>query len=223
MKTIILISGKMRSGKNQFSDYLNLALNQKEKTVRSDLFAYDLKKGCEKDFEYMMRQINDHVLNIKEELQYSSIGKKSLKAALSMLDELTVMRSENWYEDKTLISRLLLQTYGTQIFRDRINKNYWVDQVLKRVSDCDEQYTLVTDARFENEIDYVKDVCLKNNMHVISVRVERNIPLNDLYEHDSEKGLDNYKDWDLIVNNDGTLDDLQKHAFDFIDKIIKES
>lgn len=223
MKTIILISGKMRSGKNQFAEYLNLALMQNGKTVRSDLFAHDLKKGCEEDFGYMMKQINDHVSKIKEELQYSSIDSKSLKSALSMLDELTVTRSENWYEDKTLISRLLLQTYGTQIFRDRVNKNYWVDQVLKRVSDCEEVFTLVTDARFENEIEHVKAICSQNNIKVISVRIERDIPLNSLYEHDSEKGLDDYKGWDLVVYNKGTLDNLQKSANVFVDTIIKEN
>lgn len=220
MKTLILISGKMRSGKNQFADFLNVCLMAKGKSIRSDLFANDLKKGCEEDFDYMMKQINDHIFKIKEELRYSTINAKSLKAAKSMLDELMVTRKENWYEDKTMISRLLLQTYGTQIFRDRVNKNHWVDQVLNRLIDCKEEYTLVTDARFENEIEHVKDVCSKNNIRVISVRIERDIPMNNLYEHDSEKGLDNYKGWNLIVNNNKTLDDLQNSASIFVDSIV---
>ena len=220
MKTLILISGKMRSGKNQFAEFLNINLMTKGKRVRSDLFANDLKKGCEEDFSYMTKQINDHINKIKEELSYSRIDVNSLKTITPLLNDLMVTRPENWYEDKTMITRLLLQTYGTQIFRDRVNKNHWVDQVLQRAINCDEEYTLVTDARFENEIEHVKEVCSLNNIRVFSVRIERDIPLNNLYEHDSEKGLDNYKHWDLIVNNNKTLDDLQNSASIFVDLIV---
>lgn len=220
MKTLILISGKMRSGKNQFADFLNVSLLSKGKSVRSDLFANDLKKGCEEDFSYMMKQVNEQVLKIKDVLSYSRIDANSLKTVTSLLNDLMIDKAENWYEDKTMMSRLLLQTYGTQIFRDRVNKNHWVDQVLKRAIQCKEEYTLVTDARFENEIEHVKDVCSQNDIRVLSVRIERDIPLNNLYEHDSEKGLDNYKNWDLVVNNNKALDDLQMSASVFVDSIV---
>lgn len=221
MKTLVLISGKMRSGKNQFADYLNVALMSKGKTSRQDLFANDVKKGCEEDFDYMMNQINTHIKKIKTELQYSKIDTKTLKDVKNLLDELMVTRRENWYENKTLISRLLLQTYGTQIFRDRVNKNHWVDQVLNRFFESNEEYTLVTDTRFENEVDYVKEQCKKKNLRVVTLRIERNMPMNNLYEHDSEKGLDNYKDWNLLVKNDGTLEDLQDIANAYVNTLIE--
>jgi hypothetical protein len=220
MKTFILISGKMRSGKNQFADFLSIYLMCKGKSVRQDLFANDLKKGCSEDFAYMMAQINDQVSKIKEELCYSTIDSKSLEAANGMLDELTVKHNDNWYENKTLISRLLLQTYGTQIFRDRVNVNHWVDQVINRAIECDTDFTLVTDARFENEINRVKESCSNKNIRVISIRIERDIPQNNLYTHDSEKGLDNFKGWDYTINNDGSFEDLQKHADDIVKQLV---
>jgi hypothetical protein len=222
MKTLILISGKMRSGKNQFADFLNVHLMGKGQSVRQDLFASDLKKGCSEDFAYMMSQINDQVDKIKEELRYSTIDKKSLMGANEMLDQLTVKHNENWYEDKTLISRLLLQTYGTQIFRDRINVNHWVDQVINRTIECDNDFTLVTDARFQNEIERVEEVCSKNGIRVVSIRIERDIPQNNLYTHDSEKGLDNFKEWTHVINNNGTLDDLQDHAKKIVDQLTEK-
>lgn len=220
MKTLILISGKMRSGKNQFADYLNTILLSKAKTVRSDLFAGDLKKSAAEDFSYMMKQVNEQITKIKDELSYSKIDSNSLKNVIPLLNDLMVARQENWYEDKTMMSRLLLQTYGTQIFRDRVNENHWVDQVLKRLINCDEEYTLVTDARFENEIEHVKCVCSSHDIKVITIRIERYMRTNNLYEHESEKGLDNYKNWDLIVNNNGTLESLKKHANDSISLMI---
>lgn len=220
MKTLILISGKMRSGKNQFADYLNTILLSKAKTVRSDLFAGDLKKGAAEDFSYMMKHVNEQITKIKDELTYSKIDSNSLKNVIPLLNDLMVARQENWYEDKTMMSRLLLQTYGTQIFRDRVNENHWVDQVLKRLIGCDEEYTLVTDTRFENEIEHVKRVCSSHGIKVITIRIERYMRTNNLYEHESEKGLDDYKNWDLIVNNNGTLESLKKHANDSISMMI---
>lgn len=221
MKTLILISGKMRSGKNQFADFLNLHLTTKGKSVKHDLFANDLKRGCSEDFAYMMSQINDQVAEIKSELCYSTIDSRSLEAANKMLDELTVKHNDNWYENKTLISRLLLQTYGTQIFRNRVGINHWVDQVINRTIESDIDFTLVTDARFENEINRVSDVCSKRGIKVISIRIERNIPQNDLYTHDSETGLDNFKAWNHTINNNGSLEDLQKHANDIVELLIE--
>ena len=215
MKTLILISGKMRSGKNQFADFLNCALLEKNKLSRFDLFAADLKKGCEEDFSYMMKNLNNHIALIKEELAYSRIDVNSLKVVTPLLDDLMITKSENWYENKTMMSSLLIQTYGTQIFRKRVNKHHWVDQVLSRAISCDDEYILVTDARYENEIERTKDVCIQNDIRVITFRIERDLAKNSLYEHESENALDDYKNWDFVINNNGTLDDLKLRAFEF--------
>ena len=216
MKNVILISGKMRSGKNQFAEYLNTQLLSYGKSIRTDLFASGLKKGCSEDFAYMTKQINEHIEKIKSYI--NDEGLNSFDEVTKLLNDLTVTKEDNWYEDKTLITRLLLQTYGTQIFRDRVDKNYWVNQVIDRVFNSNEEYTIVTDTRFENEIIWVKQRCdshnsyLREPVNVISIRINRNFEENALLQHDSETGLDNYKKWDYRVDNNGTLEDLNAIA-----------
>jgi len=216
MKTIVLISGKMQSGKNQFAEFLFNDLKFKHKSVRSDLFAASLKRNCSDDFKYMTDQITNHVTKIKELIDSSWLSDSyNFVEAKKLLDQLTVTKSENWYEEKTLITRLLLQTYGTEIFRNRVDTNYWVNQVVDRMLGSDEEYTLVTDTRFENEITHVVYRCESDkrpSAKVVTVRINRDLRMNDLYLHDSENGLDSFTSWDHVINNNGTLDDLKKKA-----------
>ena len=202
MKTIILISRKMRSGKNQFADYLKAHLESLGNSVEMDLFARDLKDGCSEDFEYMTKQINAQVEKIKSYI--NAEGLDSYDEVIKLLNDLKATK-ENFYEDKTLITRLLLQTYGTQIFRDRVDENYWVNQVLERYRVSSKDFTIVTDARFENEVEWVK-TCV--NTSVITIRINRNFEDSTLLQHPSETGLDEYKKWNYIIDNNGTLEDL---------------
>lgn len=225
MKTIILISGKMQSGKNQFADYLANDLRFKQKRVRTDLFAASLKRGCAEDFKYMVEQINNHIAKVKDLIDISWLSDASnFVEAKKLLDQLTVTKEENWYEEKTLITRLLLQTYGTEIFRNRVDTNYWVNQVVDRMLGSDEEYTLVTDTRFENEVTHVVYRCESDKQpyaKVITVRINRDMKMNDLYLHDSENGLDNFTSWDHVINNNGTLDDLKKAAKAVTNSILR--
>lgn len=220
-KTVILISGKMRSGKNQFAEFVANELQLRNKTVEFNSFAFDLKQNCAFDFSYMMEQINSHVAKIKEELSYSRIDKKSLKNVNNMLDDLTATKYDNWNENKTLISRLLIQTYGTQIFRDRIDVDYWVKLLASKIlarENC--EFELVTDARFANEINITKELCSADNVRVITVRIERDIPMNALYSHVSENDIDNFE-FDHIINNNGSLELLTDKAKLFVDELLR--
>ena len=63
-KFVIMLSGRMRSGKNQFATYLEAELKSFDISVRQDLFAKDLKDGCKEDFKALA-----HVLaSIRAEL-----------------------------------------------------------------------------------------------------------------------------------------------------------
>lgn len=208
MKTLILVSGKMRSGKNQFADYLKAHFESLGRTVETDLFAKDLKDNCCDDFAYMTEQINAQIEKIKSYINDENT--KSREEVIKLLNDLTA-KKENFYEDKTLITRLLLQTYGTQIFRDRVDENHWVNQVLKRFSVTNKNVTIVTDARFENEVEWVKN-CVSETTPIIAIRINRDFNNNNLHQHPSETGLDTYKNWDYKVDNNGTLEDLNNVA-----------
>ena len=41
-------------------------------------------------------------------------------------------------------------------------------------------------------------------------------------QHRTETALDNYKGFDYMIENDGTLDDLRAKLYDLMDNILKE-
>ena len=61
--------------------------------------------------------------------------------------------------EKDLI-RPLLVCYGTEICRNKIDKNYWINRIKDRVKSCNENkvVVIIPDARYENEIKWIKEV-----------------------------------------------------------------
>ena len=204
MKKLILISGKMRSGKNTFADMIGDILSP-IMDVKYDLFAKDLKFGVRDDFAKLHQFIKN---------QYQEIPLE-LKGYFSWMD----VKEENFFEDKTEYSRLLLQIYGTEIFRNRVDDNWWVKQVenrwLKFSFESGDGVYIITDVRFPNEIKYF------HHYDKVSVRVEReNKEGTYNEEHISEKALDDYCDFHYRISNNGSLDDLRKEAEKFCSSLI---
>lgn len=101
-----------------------------------------------------------------------------------------------------------LQIFGTDTCRYNFNKNIWVIALLSRYnSNCD---WVVTDVRFPNEAQAIKD----NNGYLIRVdrNIDREIVSNRNLNHESEVALDNWKNWDYIIDNNGSLEELEKRV-----------
>lgn len=199
MKRLILISGKMRSGKNAYADLLKKHLEAKGIPVKFDLFAKDLKDGVWDDFFELHTFIYKQFWKLPPEVRHQ----------FSWMN----IKKDDFYEDKTPYGRLLLQIYGTEIFRNRVDTDWWAKQVAKRYNEFTSGVYIVTDVRFPNEI----SVFGESEGEVISVRVNRN-KTEDTFneEHDSEKALDNFSNFDWVVDNNGTLVDLEENAKELI-------
>ena len=139
---------------------------------------------------------------------------------LSAYHFIDFVKGENFYENKTDLTRILLQLYGTEIFRDRIDPDYWVKQTIERIKKTEESVSIITDVRFPNEIEMLdNDV----ELNTIVIRVERNIKRDgDKHEHESETALDNYVHYDYIVDNNGSLEDLWNSASTIKDELFKK-
>jgi hypothetical protein len=206
MKTLLLFSGKLQSGKNTASSFMYNLLIKEGICPEYDMFARGVKEGCRKDFE----RLADYLNVLARELEECTCGK-------SIADKLKIT-DENWFENKTTLTRILLQIYGTDIFRDRVNKNYWIDQMLVRFRKTQAECVIVSDCRFPSEINYTMDN-LRDNERLISIRINRTNEYNEMTnEHESEKALDSYDKFDYIIDNDSTLEHLERE----IAKIAKE-
>lgn len=203
-KIVLCISGKMRSGKNQFADYVSEVINEKyEVTQRMDMFAGDLKNGAYEDFQRMIKVFKEEYDRLENPGQLD-------------LEWLNVTR-EQFFEEKTLFTRALLQIYGTDIFCKRIDQDYWAKLVLNKAEKCEEDITLITDTRFPNELSLLQN---SNKFKTISIRIDRETGIE--CDHPSEIALDEFKEWDFIVDNNGDLEQLKSAAETIIDLVMKE-
>lgn len=97
-----------------------------------------------------------------------------------------------------------------------VNKDYWVNQLLPI-----EWHTIIPDTRFTSEIER----CLDTPHMVMTIRVEADRDVRatrgTLSNEDdqSECDLDDYEDWDYVINNNSDLDELQEYVDVIADSI----
>jgi len=209
MKTLIGISGKMRSGKNTAADYLANLFKWSGKSVKLVSFAGPLKDAAKADFARLQTFLNEFVDRYQDKIIslalppiYQKLVEKNLESAMNDLR----IADHNWYEEKTPITRILLQDYGTKIFRERVDQDYWVNKFIESVHSSIEDVVICTDMRFLNEATAVKN----SGLNQYCIRVNRNLPRNELSDSISETDLDNYTMWDAIIDNNGSLEELYK-------------
>jgi hypothetical protein len=94
--------------------------------------------------------------------------------------------------------RQILIDLGTKGVREQVFDLTWVKATLLQQYDC--QVLLITDCRFPNEVEEVK------RLGGICVKVLRSSePERD---DDADIALAHYDDWDKVVENNGSLDEL---------------
>lgn len=113
--------------------------------------------------------------------------------------------------------RDLLQKLGTEAMRSGLHKNVWVNALFADYQfniEEDEQihYWIITDSRFPNELAAVK----KHNG--ITIKVIRDSGNTIGITHTSETALDNYTEWDYVIDNNGTLEELKTQVLSILEK-----
>jgi len=224
MKYLILVSGKINSGKNQFATFLENDFTKKGLKVKQDLYAGDLKNFSCQDFKVLGDVLRHKVDAIKATIGVYFSSKYGLPVEIQknieeLLDEFTFTK-DNFYEDKTDITRVLLQSYGTDIARKRFDDHFWIKTMANRINDTKNiDVIIVTDVRFPNELEDISSYT--KGWRIVPIRIEREIPRNQIMnEHVSETALDDYKFWEYIVDNNGTLEDLGDSSVAIIEDLL---
>lgn len=102
--------------------------------------------------------------------------------------------------------RYVLQKLGTDCFRDTLSPEIWIKCMELRWHDK----VVIADVRFNNEAEFIK----RHNGKLW--RIDRNALSVNI--HISEQDLLNYKSWDLIINNNGSLEKLSDTILAAIDR-----
>jgi len=102
--------------------------------------------------------------------------------------------------------RLFLQLLGTDAIRMGLHTDAWINSLMAeykspKMSEYNPSKWVVSDTRFENELQAIKD---RNGICIKIVRPS----LVSTDSHSSETSLDHITDWDHVIINDGTIEDL---------------
>ena len=124
------------------------------------------------------------------------------------------------YDQKSYDSRKKLQEYATEYGRDKYNQDMWIRGLDMQIETFVKRspkdvMIIICDVRFVNEADYIKKkngyLFKINSLNRTNLRYWKEadndeIKYNNICNHKSEIDLDNYKLFDLIINNDIKLD-----------------
>lgn len=248
-----MINGKARSGKDTFADMLMKELmvpeNEKSKLIFTTKIAIaePLKEICRNAFQKMTGDIN-HV--IQEFCQYEIWRKvgfyktnnqennnyldSTARELCNKLRDLFYTDNESWFNKKNIITRGLLQNVGTEIFREQVSQNYWIDKCKERISSLSHlnDYILISDWRYYNEYKEILKYVNENpfmsltteETKVITIQVRRDPSLLKNFAttegHSSEgEALPARSLPTFTIDNNGTLEELKTKAKEIAKRI----
>ncbi len=194
---IIGISGKARSGKDAFGEYLTECFKEKHQREFIHMaFAMQLKMMCKTHFD-----LDDEQLwGDKKETDDRRFRKNPPHKA-------GILMAQYW------TPREIMQELGG--FYRKITYDYWVMALDHEMKKQNYKDIVITDVRHINECEYVK-----NNKGVVIRVIREDADKIHGMDHESEIALNEYTGFDIEINNSGTLEDLYKAAENTSDAII---
>lgn len=114
--------------------------------------------------------------------------------------------------------RDILVYIGTYVLQQDLNRNVFVNTVSNKIKTCNLsnhnlKYVIVTDVRFQHELEYIK----KNNGLTIKIVRNNIIQLDNIAEHD----LDDEDSYDFIIENNEGYDELFQQIWDLVHNNIE--
>ncbi|AGF85184.1 monophosphate kinase [Moumouvirus goulette] len=197
--------GNAGSGKTTFADFIVKKYGFIEKS-----FADPLKKACKELFLFEDHQV------------YGTQEQKETP-------------DPRWFN---CTPRTVLQFVGTELFRDNLERimpglgkdifiyhfKLWYQQELQKNPDI---RVVVSDIRFQNEADFIKSlggtvikISKEPSKTNLLKKVLSNFIVNQTDTHASEKELKNINNYDILIENTGTIDDYYKKITEVTYNII---
>ena len=139
---------------------------------------------------------------------YTKKGKKILNISYASYIKEYAKKISNWDGSDETKPRELLQQLGTTVIRQNIDEDFWVKSLWAVVGNWNN--VIIADVRFPNEVNSIKE------RGGIIIRLNRDKSRIDY--HISETALDDYKEWDLVIDNNSTKEDL----FNTLKKIVQK-
>ena len=147
---------------------------------------------------------------------------KSVNLQFSSYIKMYAKVISGWDGNEDTKPRSLLQELGTNIIRNKIDNEFFIKRIIGDIKVysyyCD--VITISDARLPLEIDSINSEF--ENVYKLNIQrpnFENNLNCNER-RHITEVALDDYNDYDYVVVNDGTIEDLNNKVIKIIDEVI---
>ena len=131
------------------------------------------------------------------------------------------MNITNWDGTDETKPRELLQVIGTDIVRNTIDENFFIDRVCEDIMVYKHFFDIIiiSGARFPNELDIPKKK-FDNVVIIGTKRSNYDDGLTDKQKHHvTENALDDYNNYDYVIVNDGDLNSFKKKIYDLLEEV----
>ena len=130
-----------------------------------------------------------------------------------------VKNISNWNGNEEDKPRDLLQSIGIDLIKNKIDNKLLIRRVIEDIEVYSYFYDIIviTDARLIDEVEDIKN----KYSNAKSIRINRNIDNNLTYsqkEHVTETNLDNYNNFDYVIDNNNDYNNLEKE----VNKILED-
>lgn len=148
------------------------------------------------------------------------VGKKVINLSYGSYIKAFAKNISDWDGSEETKPRELLQHLGTEVIRNNIDKDFFIKRLCNDIRVYSYYFDVITvsDARFPDEVITPK----KLFDDVITIKVVRNnfeTSLSvDEQKHSTETALDGFNDFDYVIENNGSIDDLNEK----VKTIVKE-
>jgi len=203
---IISISGKIGSGKDTVASIIMELANNRQ---------WEVKKWAGK-----LKEVASLLTGIpKEKFEDQEFKKTNLGPEWNI-------------NSNPMTVRDLLQLLGTEAMRNGLHTDTWVNALMSEYKtsngvdmkaegngDSADKFWIITDTRFPNELAAI------TRENGIAIKVVRDSGNQIGTTHSSETALDHVENWDYVIENHGTIDELQKKIFNMLrkERIIRVS
>lgn len=146
----------------------------------------------------------------------NKIDKLSFATPLKlMVEKAKICGFHELFEEKTWFSRTMLQLIGTNLIREQINPDFWIDKMKEQINTCviDADTIIIDDVRFKNEAEFIR------NEKGILIRIRRpSLISNDSHRSENEQ---EEIDANFTIINDNTLLEYKKDVLSVINNTLE--
>lgn len=195
-RVVVGVFGNAQHGKNTVAELLMFSMAEKGK--RAEVFA----------LADPLKHVARHLLGMPDDIAWGDPSDIQRREQLRMEWRKYGRNAREW-----------MQWIGTELGRDMIDEDLWVDRAVDRVVNdvAGNEFFFITDCRFYSERTGLRDKLAARFVRFVPIRVYRpSIPIDRSHPSETEVASMTAAMFDHVIDNDSDMDALRDRVEEFV-------